>query len=102
MLRPEPLRLVVGRSGATMKEATVTVGWGNERHSLTLTKRNWSKVRRGQELRIRGSGYWYEGRFFRDYWHFGGGLDGKLVVSYGEDGGEGFVGTLREADIEEF
>jgi hypothetical protein len=44
---------------------------------------NWAIVKSGKALRLRGKGYRYEGEFFWDYWSFGGGLDGTLLVEYG-------------------
>jgi hypothetical protein len=43
--------------------------------------------------------------FFWDHWDFTGGLDGELIVRCGsprdgDDSGQGFVGTLRDALIE--
>ncbi len=84
-----------------LKCATIYVTWGYEEHSITLTSRNWTHVRSGKHLKIRGKGYHFEGDFFWDYWCFGGGVDGELVVSYGEDGGEGFTGTLLDAEVVE-
>jgi len=51
--------------------------------------------------RIRGKGYSYEGDFFWDYWSFAGGLDDDLEVTYGSDGGTGFIGKLRDAEVRE-
>jgi hypothetical protein len=62
---------------------------------------NWAKVKSGKPLKIRGEGYSYEGEFFWDYWTFEGGLSGKLLVEYGEDGGVGFDGEVCDASIEE-
>jgi len=84
----------------TQKRATISVEWGYEMHSTTLTARNWARVKSGKSLSIRGKGYYYEGEFFWDYWSFAGGLDGELYVDYG-DGGCGFSGTLVDANIEE-
>ena len=83
--------------------ATVTVEWGCELHSITLTSKNSANVRSGKSLRLRGRGYHYEGEFFWDYWIFAGGLDGLLIVEYGEgfDRGTGFHGKLSDATIEE-
>ncbi len=83
------------------KRATIAVEWGYEPHAITLTARNWARVKAGRPLSIRGKGYYYEGEFFWDYWSFGGGLDGELQVDYGEDGACGFLGRLNDADIEE-
>jgi hypothetical protein len=64
---------------------------------LSVSKRNWLKITRGHNVTIRGSGYYYEGDFRWDYWHFSGALDGKLTVSYGSPkngdySGDGFIG----------
>ena len=83
------------------KRVTITVEWGYELHSITLSGRNWSLVKTGRPLSMRGKGYYYEGEFFWDYWSFAGGLEGELRVDYGDDGGCGFQGTLSDADIEE-
>ena len=80
--------------------ATIGVVWGYDLHDITLTPRNWSRVKRGKPLRIRERGV-YEGVFQWEYWNFEGGLDGDLLVQYGDDGGVGFVGKLRDAYIEE-
>lgn len=82
--------------------AEVTLVWCYEPHSITLKARNWARVRKGLPLSIRGKGYYDEGRFYWDYWYFSGGLDGRLEVTYGSDGGTGFVGVLKQATIEEF
>jgi|CXWL01.1.fsa_nt_gi hypothetical protein len=85
-----------------MKPAvTVTVEWGDQDHSLSLTARSWRRIKLGRPLTIRGKGYNYEGTFYWDYWTFEGGLAGEMRVGYGEDAAEGFVGTLREARIVE-
>jgi hypothetical protein len=85
-----------------------TVRWGYDvTVDLLVSKRNWLKIIRGDRLTIRGRGYYYEGDFFWDYWDFSGGIDGELIVRYGraKDGdysGQGFVGTPREALVEQF
>ncbi len=81
--------------------AVITVEWGYESHSIQLSPRDWSKVKGGDGLGIEGAGYFYEGEFFQDYWDFDGGLDGRLEVSYGDDGGCGFDGHLSDAAVEE-
>ncbi len=85
----------------TDQAATISVEWGYELHSLTLTPEQWATILGGEELGVKGAGYWYEGTFFDDYWHFTGGLDGDLIVFYGDDGGTGWNGPLRGATIEE-
>jgi hypothetical protein len=80
----------------------ITVEWGYEEHSITLTPSDWAKVISGEELVICGDGYDYEGEVFDDFWHFTGGLEGDLIVTYsnaGDDSGTGFDGKLRDAHI---
>lgn len=84
--------------------ATISVEWGYENHSITLTAKNWAKIKAGKPHGQRGEGYIYESTFFWDHWSFGGGMDGDLKVSYKskkEGRGEGFDGSLKDADIEE-
>lgn len=85
----------------TSSGVTVSVEWGYELHSLTLSPGQWASVLAGEALSVVGAGYHYEGQHFQDYWHFGGGLDGDLTVEYGDDGGTGFIGSLDDAIIEE-
>jgi hypothetical protein len=76
----------MGRESDMPKEvgARLSVKWGYDVDvELSVSKRKWSKITRGHDVTIRGSGYYYEGDFFWDYWHFSGGLDGRLTVSYG-------------------
>jgi hypothetical protein len=83
--------------------AAISVEWDYEEHDITLTPRNWARVKSGKPLEIRGKGYHYEGEFFSDYWTFDGGISGGLLVRYGTDGadGDGFIGTLDDATITE-
>src|SRR5258708_22443550 len=82
--------------------AGISVSWRNDVDvSIKLTPRNWKAVQSGKTLQLRGKGYYYEGEFFRDYWSFGGGLDGSLSVCYGEDAAVGFEGTVSDARIQE-
>ena len=80
--------------------ARIAVEWGYDIHEVILTPRNWSRVKRGGSLKIRPPGFSEDG-FQWEYWNFARGLDGDLVVGYGEDGGTGFIGNLRAAMIEE-
>ena len=77
----------------------VCVEWGYDTHEVVLTPRNWSRIKRGNPLRIRTQS-WYEGGSQWEYWNFSGGLEGDLVVEYGEDGGVGFDGKLSDATID--
>ncbi len=82
--------------------ARIAVEWGNDLHAIVLTRRNWSRIKRGSKLRIRSAGFSEDGSQW-EYWSFAGGLDGDLLVEYGEglNQGVGFDGKLRDATIEE-
>jgi len=86
------------RSGPS---ASISVEWGYEMHEIILSPTDWANVLSGESLGIKGPGYYYENVFFQDYWGFGGGMDGRLEVTYGDDGGTGFIGTLRSAVVRE-
>lgn len=80
--------------------ATITITYYYEELlELNLTPRNWSKIKSGKPLRIRGKGFRFEGPFYWDCWSFGGGVDGSLYVGYGNDGGYFFDGCLKDAEI---
>jgi len=81
--------------------ATISVEWSYEEHSITLTPRNWAAIKAGRAYSQRGAGYHCEGEFFSDFWNFSGGLNGRLEVGYGGRGGQGFIGELSDATIEE-
>ena len=55
-------------------------GVGEIEVQLVISKRNWSKILRGDTISLRGRGYSYEGDFFWDYWRFSGGLDGEVTI----------------------
>jgi hypothetical protein len=90
-----------GKQGK-LKSVTLSVEWGYEIHSLTIGPRNWAKIQAGKEWGTGGETYHYEGERFSCYWDFNGrGEPGSLIVSYGNDGGEGYVGTWADVDITE-
>ena len=43
---------------------------------------------------------WYEGKSFECRWHFDTDAEHSLVVSYGDDGADGFVGSILDTTIE--
>ncbi len=87
--------LPIGRYGVT-----VTVWWGYERHSIRIGAATWRKIRHGVPKTIRTKG-WYEGKSFPCYWQFQEQEEYTLIVDYGDDGGQGFIGDIRDALIEE-
>lgn len=86
-------------NSASTVTAEITVEWGYEEHSIVVTAENWERIKSGEPVHLRGEGYYHEGEFFQDEWFFGGGVDGTLEVSYGDDGGVGYAGSLAQAII---
>lgn len=84
-----------GRHGVT-----VTVSWGYELHSVKIGAARWRRIRRGEAVLVRSKG-WYEGKSFPCFWLFDDNAEYSLVVNYGNDGGTGFNGDIRDATIEE-
>jgi hypothetical protein len=82
------------------KQVRISVYWPDDWKEINLSPEEWEAVLAGEELCECGQGYSYEGEEFQNTWHFAGGLEGELRVTY-DDGGEGFIGTLEEAEIEE-
>ena len=85
-----------------LKSVTLSVEWGYEIHSLTIGPRNWAKIQAGKKWGAAGETYYYEGERFGCYWSFNDrGEPGSLIVSYGNDGGEGYCGDWADVDITE-
>jgi hypothetical protein len=79
---------------------TVTVSWGYELHSVRIGAARWRRIRRGELVIARSRG-WYEGKSIPCRWYFDLNEETSLVVNYGNDGGEGFVGKISHATIDE-
>ena len=65
--------------------------------SIQLSSLEWHSVKSGNSLIKSGLGYKYDSEFFQDRWCFNHYPDASLVVEYGEDGGQGFVGDIDDA-----
>jgi len=76
----------------------VAVEWGYETHSVDLTADDWEAVQRGESVGAASTG-WYEGSSFDIRWHFNSDSKRTLSVSYGEDGGDGYIGSLAGATV---
>ena len=76
---------------------TLRVQWGSEIHELEVTQTEWEDICAGKKLRIDGPGYYYDGEHFQDTWLFNSHPVDTLIVEYGEDGAQGFVGTIDDA-----
>ncbi len=76
------------------------VSWGYEMHDFKIGYARWRRIRAGHAVVVRSTG-WYEGKSFPCRWYFDLKEENSLVVDYGDDGGQGFVGQILDAHIEE-
>lgn len=77
----------------------VSVSWGYELHDVHVSARKWKRIRAGEAVMVKSIG-WYEGQSFECRWYFDLNAEYSLVVSYGDDGADGFIGNIRDATIE--
>lgn len=77
----------------------VWVSWGYERHDVHVSARKWKRIRAGEAVMVKSIG-WYEGQSFECRWYFDPDAENSLIVSYGDDGADGFVGNILDATIE--
>jgi len=75
------------------------VSWGYERHDVHVSARKWKRILAGEPVMAKSIG-WYEGKSFTCRWYFDLGAENTLVVSYGNDGADGYIGNIWDADIE--
>jgi hypothetical protein len=83
------------------KKIRISVYWADDLKSISITEKEYQFILDGNPFETCGEGYCYEGEDFTDFWTFEGGTNSNLVVSYGEDGGRGFDGSLLDCKIEE-
>lgn len=88
-------RLPIGRHGVNG-----WVSWGYELFFFKIGYARWRRIRAGEAVMVKSIG-WYEGQRFQCRWYFGLKEEDSLVVNYGDDGGQGFVGQIYDANIEE-
>ncbi len=84
-----------------IKRIEVSIYWPDGWKSVILTPKEYQSILAGKPFSKDGEGYGYDGEDFQDWWSFEGGMEGKVVVSYGDDGGEGFNGRLSDCEIQE-
>jgi hypothetical protein len=87
--------LPMGRHGVTL-----SVEWGYNRYYVKIGAARWRRIRQGEAMMIHNK-QWYEGKPFNCCWFFDYNADPGLQVDYGEDGGTGFIGDIRDAWIDE-
>lgn len=94
-----PSRRLAPKSTAR-KRVRVSVEWGYETYGIEMQAQEWAKIQQGKEASLKSTG-WYEGSKFRINWHFNSDSRGGLVVSYGDEGADGYVGSLSGATVSE-
>lgn len=80
----------------------VAWGGGDVVVDLNVNITEWLEIACGEEITLDGQGYSYDGERFLDTWHFSGGLEGDLTVTYDSrespgDPGDGWLGSTRSA-----
>ena len=78
----------------------ITVEIGYELRTVSLTEKEWKRVKSGDHL-IKSTQDSYEGELFTYQFEFNGDAykDATLVVTY-DDGGTGFIGNIEDAIID--
>jgi hypothetical protein len=76
---------------------TLRVEWGYESHESKVSQAEWEEICSGKKVVLNGPGYYYEGEHFQDTWVFNSHPVHTLIVEYGEDGAQGFVGRIEDA-----
>ena len=92
---PAKPTLPIGRHGITG-----WVSWGDEMHDFKIGYARWRRIRAGHAVMVRSTG-WYESKSFPCRWYFDLAAENSLEVCYGDDGGQGFLGQITDAHIEE-
>jgi|WetSurMetagenome_2_1015567.scaffolds.fasta_scaffold475804_2 hypothetical protein len=82
-----------GEGSVLPKKIELSIEWGYEAHSLSVTPLVWAQIVSGEEVTLRSRGA-YEGKFFWIQWSFNCGEIQDLYVTYGDDGGVGYEGNI--------
>ncbi len=83
------------------KKIRLSVYWPDDWKSIVITQKEYQSILNGKSFSTDGDGFRYEGERFYDFWHFTGGIDSDLIVTYGGDGAVGFDGSISDCEIQE-
>ena len=83
-----------------MQNITLTVNYGYDIHSVAVSRDEWERALRGEQVSFSGQGFYVEGVREDDYWRFNDPSPGDLEVG-GEDGRQIFVGSLSDISVSE-
>lgn len=95
---PTTDELAQQRSLRSLGKVSIGVEWGYDMHDLTLRLADWIDVLNGKSF-SKQTTYYYEGERFVATWSFDISTDSELEVTYGDDGGTGWCGSLDSLDI---
>ncbi len=76
----------------------VTVDYGYDLHSISLTEGIFAQIQAGQPVMVEGQGFPVEGAWERDRWAFNHGAVGAVHVMT-DEGREVFEGGLGAAEV---
>jgi len=96
------LKRKVSEMSKSFAKFVVAWGGGDVVVELNVNITEWLEIACGEEITLDGQGYSYDGERFQDRWHFSGGLEGDLRVTYDScessgDPGDGWLGSPRTA-----
>ena len=78
--------------------ATLSVWWDElgDDVSITISPEDWNDIQSGEEVELNGNGCILDGRKILDKWHFSGGTDGFVDVTYSNGEYENEVGVMTD------
>jgi hypothetical protein len=84
----------------TQKKYKITVNYGYDIHSVTVSRKVMDQINSGEAVSVRGQGYYIEGDKERDDWSFHCAGPGSLEVEC-DNGHQVYIGELSDATITE-
>ncbi len=79
----------------------LTVDYGYDAHSVTLSREEWKEVCSGKKMVIAGTGFHVDGRLAQDYWAFSTLGERSLHIYLGDAGWRGFADD-DDDDVEDY
>lgn len=84
----------------TQKKYTITVNYGYDIHSVTVSQKVMDQIKSGEAVSVRGQGFYIEGDKESDAWSFHCTAPGSLEVEC-DNGHQVYIGELSNATITE-
>ena len=77
----------------------VTINYGYDIHSIVMSPRSWDRIAKGEEVTMKGQGFFIEGVESQYVWTFNSPKAGALSVD-AEDGHQIFIGHMSAASTQ--